>query len=726
MSADHPQPGEVVPPRTMTLRAHLLMLTLAILAPVMVFAVAVGYALVERDRETFRRGAEERALAMSTAVDTALASSLTTLEALATSPALDQDDLATFRDRAARVLATQPEWFNLHLALPSGQQVMNLGRPAGAALPDNAALDSQWQSVVQRGIPSISDLITGPVTQEWHFAARMPVRRDGSIRYILSAAVKPASIRELLERQNVPADWVAVVLDRSGRIVARTFEPEESVGKIASQSLRDALARSSSGWFRGMTIEGTAVYTPYRRSAETGWTFAMGIPASVVDAAAWRAGAALALGLLAAALIAIALARAIGRRITRPIVALAAATTAMRNGRPAEIKESASVAEIRMLESALRRSVEDLGARARLLDLAHDAILVRDAGDRIVFWNRGAEEIYGWRREEVAGKVTHEVLSTEFPEPLAALMQKLRLADQWSGELVHRTRDGRRIVVASRWAAERDSHGELVRVLEINNDVSERKRAELALKEADRAKDQFLATLGHELRNPLAALVNAAHVLKRAEPGRTTAADAVGVLERQTKHMTRLVGDLLDLSRLTMGKLVLHREAIELAAVVTETVQTWKARADAKQVSIVLQAPDGTAWIHADRDRIEQVLSNLLDNALKFSSGGGQVTVEMRIEGTDAVLRVSDRGAGIPAEALEQVFVHFAQGDEGRSRGGLGIGLAVVKQLVELHGGTVSAASNGVGHGATFTVRLPAILLAVEPARRTEAFGSVP
>ncbi|HEX5613238.1 MAG TPA: ATP-binding protein [Burkholderiales bacterium] len=710
----------------MSLRAHLLMLTLALLAPVMIFAVAVGYALVEQERETFRRGAEERTLAMSTAVDTALASSIATLQALATSPALDRNDLATFRDRAARVLAMQPQWFSIHLALPSGQQVMNLQLPEGGALPDNAALDSQWQSVVQRGAPSINDLIVGPATQEWHFTARLPVRRDGSIRYILSAAVKPDWIRALLDRQNVPADWVAVVLDKNGRIVARTFEPEQSVGKIASRSLRDALARSPSGWFRGTTIEGDAVYTPYRRSAETGWTFAMGIPASVVDAAAWRAGAALALGLLAAALIAIALARAIGNRIARPIVALASAATAMRNGQPAQITESATVAEIRMLETTLRSSVQDLGERARLLDLAQDAIVVSDASKRVLYWNRGAEAIYGWRREEVTGKILYEVLRTEFPEPLSRIMDELRLADQWSGELAQFTRDGRRIVVASRWAAERDRQGELARILEINSDVSERKRAEVALKEADRAKDQFLATLGHELRNPLAALVNAVHVLKRAEPGRATAADAIGVLERQTKHMTRLVGDLLDLSRLTMGKLVLHREATELMAVVAETARTWKARADTKQISIVLQAPGGAAWIHADRDRIEQVLSNLLDNALKFSDAGGQVTVEVRIEGTDAVLRVSDRGAGIPAEALEQVFTHFVQGDEGRSRGGLGIGLAVVKQLVELHGGTVSAASDGVGRGATFTVRLPAIARTVEPARRTEAFGSPP
>lgn len=692
----------------MTLRAYLLLLTLALLVPVITFATVVGYMLVERDRETFRRGAEERTLAMTTAVDARLASSISTLEALATLPALDQGDFATFRDRAVRVLATRPEWLSINLAMPAGQQVMNLARPGEGALPDNAAFDSQWRSVVERGVPAISDLITGPLTLEWHFAVRVPVRRNGSIKYVLSAAVKPASISDLLQRQNVPSDWVAVVLDKSGRIVARTFEADHSVGKVASQSLRDALAQSASGWFQGSTIEGSAVYTPYRRSGESGWTFAMGIPAAVVNAAAWRAAGLLVLGLLGSAAIAIVLARVIATRISRPLTALASATAAMRNGEAVDIKELATVAEIRTLETAFRVSIQELAERARLLDLAHDAIIVRDPNERIAYWNRGAEEIYGWHRDEVAWKIPHEVLRTEFPEPLASIMETLRRDGQWSGELVHYKRDGARIVVASRWALERGDGGISMRVLEINSDVTERKRAELALRETDRVKDQFLATLGHELRNPLAALVNSVHVLKHVEPGGATAIEALSVVERQTRQMTRLLGDLLDLTRITMGKLTLEHQPIDLTHVVAETIRTWKNKAESLQVGIAMRAR-GPIWVIGDRGRIEQVVSNLLDNALKFSSAGQQVSVDVRRDGTDAVLSVSDAGVGISAQAIDGSFKHFVQGEPGAKKGGLGIGLAVVKQLVEMHGGTVSAHSGGVGLGASFSVRLPAV-----------------
>jgi len=225
---------------------------------------------------------------------------------------------------------------------------------------------------------------------------------------------------------------------------------------------------------------------------------------------------------------------------------------------------------------------------------------------------------------------------------------------------------------------------------------------------ADRAKDEFLATLSHELRNPLAGLTAAAHVLNVADPGGDASAKARGVIDRQTKHMTRLIEDLLDISRVTMGKARLEREVFNLADTVSEVIAGWRAAGRLSRHPLALSlAP---VWVDADRARVEQILSNLLDNALKFTPAGGQLRVSLGRQDQDAVLQVADTGEGLAPDAVGRVFDLFMQVDQGRrGRGGLGLGLALVKRLVEMHGGAVSAASEGVGRGAVFTVRLPAV-----------------
>ena len=581
----------------MPLRAYLSFLTLATLLPVAVFAAVLAYFLVQQDRETFRRGAEARALAMITAVDTALAGDIATLESLATTQALDSASLDAFRQRAERVLATRPYWSTINVALPSGQQVVNLLRPPGAPLPDIAQYDPLWPSAVERQRPFISDLVTGPTTGRWDYAVRVPVVRDGGVKYVLSAVVKPEAISALLARQNLPADWVAVVLDRSERIVARTVDAEGALGKFASASLREALARSPSGWFRGTTIEGSPVYTPYRRSDVSGWAFAMGIPAHAVDAIAWRAGTLFGISLLAALALAFLLARVVGRRIARPISALAGATEAIGRGERVEVPAT-RIAELRTLEDAVRSAA-------------------------------GAQKV---------------------------------------------------------------------------------------LRDSDRAKDEFLAVLSHELRNPLAALSNAAHVLRVADGNGAIAAEARGVMERQLAHMAHLLDDLLDISRLTAGKITLEREPLDLAQAAAATVRAWRLTGRLRE-DVDLTLDTSPAWVDADPGRIEQVVANLLDNALKFTPAAGSVRVAVGSENGGVTLRVSNSGPGIAPEMLEHVFEPFRQGKD--AKGGMGLGLALVKRLVELHGGTASAQSAGPGQGATFTVRLPAISERQAPAGET-------
>ena len=234
-------------------------------------------------------------------------------------------------------------------------------------------------------------------------------------------------------------------------------------------------------------------------------------------------------------------------------------------------------------------------------------------------------------------------------------------------------------------------------------------REKQALQASDRAKDEFLAMLSHELRNPLAALTAAAHVLKLAQPSEAGAIKARAVVERQTKHMARLVGDLLDISRVAMGKVALERERLNLLEVVSNLLNVWRASGRLERHNIVLEVYP--VWTDADRARVEQILSNLLDNAVKFTPAGKRITVGVSREGDWALLRVCDEGAGLAPGTAERMFDLFVQGEGGlaRAKGGLGVGLALVKRLTELHGGAVSATSGGAGQGTTFVVRLPAV-----------------
>ena len=241
-------------------------------------------------------------------------------------------------------------------------------------------------------------------------------------------------------------------------------------------------------------------------------------------------------------------------------------------------------------------------------------------------------------------------------------------------------------------------------------DREERQRlAEQALRAADRAKDEFLAMLGHELRNPLASVSNAAQILKLSPHPSPLLRNVSEILARQVDHMTHLVDDLLEVGRITGGKIRLEREPLDLARSVGAVLEAWQAAGRFRHHQ--LHADLQPAWVSADRSRIEQVVINLLDNALKYTPAGGTIRVAVGRKGAEAALEVSDTGEGMSPELVGRVFDLFVQGERSLARepGGLGIGLTMVKRLVELHDGTVSAASSGPAQGATFTVVLPAI-----------------
>ncbi len=254
-----------------------------------------------------------------------------------------------------------------------------------------------------------------------------------------------------------------------------------------------------------------------------------------------------------------------------------------------------------------------------------------------------------------------------------------------------------------------DESGVPVRNVGVFFDDTERKAAEIALREADRRKDVFLATLAHELRNPLAPIRNAAQMLGSPKLGSEQLQWAQSVIQRQVKHMAWLLDDLLDVARITQGKLELKKQPITLNSVVDSAVEAARPLLDRKSHQFTVTLPAETLTLNADPLRLSQVLSNLLTNAAKYTDAGGHITLLGRMESGALSLSVKDNGIGIPAESLDGIFAMFSQveGAATRSEGGLGIGLALVKGLIELHGGTVEAKSEGLGRGSEFIVSLP-------------------
>ncbi len=263
----------------------------------------------------------------------------------------------------------------------------------------------------------------------------------------------------------------------------------------------------------------------------------------------------------------------------------------------------------------------------------------------------------------------------------------------------------------------RDGEGKLKYAVGVVVDITERKQAEKALKEADRRKDEFLATLAHELRNPLAPVRNALHVMKMPGASGPVVGQARDMAVRQVQHMARLLDDLLDVSRISRGKIELRKEVLDVTAAVNGSVEAVRPLFEERQHQLTVLLPEHSLRVEADSTRLEQVLTNLLNNAAKYTDAGGQVRLTAERDGGEVVLRVRDTGIGIAPEMLPKIFDLFVQADRrmDRSQGGVGIGLTLVKKLVELHGGRVAAHSRGLGQGSEFVVRLPATSDPAEP-----------
>ncbi len=368
-----------------------------------------------------------------------------------------------------------------------------------------------------------------------------------------------------------------------------------------------------------------------------------------------------------------------------------------------------------------KRAEEERTRLAAIVESSDDAIVSKTLEGIIMSWNRGAERLFGYTPREAIGQPITLIIPPERMEEERRILGCLRDGMRMEPfETVRLAKNGRRIDISLAVSPVRNAAGQVVGASKVARDITERKHAENSLREADRKKDEFIALLAHELRNPLAPIRNGLQVMRLAREDAKAIAQDRDMMDRQLSHMVRLVDDLLDVSRINQSKMELRRSRVLLTDVVMSAVETAQPMIDAKRLELTISLPQMPVYLDADLTRLAQVFSNLLTNSVKFTETGGRIWLSAERRGDGVEVTVRDTGIGIPRESLGNIFDMFSQVDRSveRSTGGLGIGLALVKGLVEMHGGTVAAASDGPGQGSTFTVTLPI------QTTRTELLGT--
>jgi PAS domain S-box-containing protein len=581
----------------------------------------------------------------------------------------------------------------------------------------------------------------------------VPVVRSGEVRSVLAAQIRSTSLSDILRRQNPPPNGVIAVVDGASQIMARTRREAELVGKPPSPDFSAMLTRTSEGSWRSTLLEGIPAYASMSRSPVTGWTVGIGLPVSELErpirGSMWQLGlvgvATLAIGVLCALVL--------SGFIVRALTGAATAARALARGEPV-IPRRSRIAEVDEMSTGLLEAATILDARIRERDQAllaervarsasekdearlnvtlrsiGDAVITTDPAGTVTMLNPVAQALTGWTEAAAVGQPIETVFSIVEEEtgrpvenPVSKVFREGRIV-ALANHTVLMARDGRQTSIEDSAAPIRAADGTLIGIVLVFRDASDRREAERhrqallqreqdARREAEalsRSKDEFVATVSHELRTPLNAIFGWVRLLRSGNLNDAQRAHALEVVERNTRAQAQLIEDLLDMSRIITGNLRLEMRRVDLANVVRSAVDSVKPAAEAKELGLSLELDPRVGPISGDADRLQQVVWNLLTNCVKFTPRGGRIAVSLHAEGTDAVLRVSDSGIGIAPDLLPHVFERFRQGTSSASRahGGLGIGLALVRHLTELHGGTATAESAGEGRGSTFTVRIP-------------------
>ena len=384
------------------------------------------------------------------------------------------------------------------------------------------------------------------------------------------------------------------------------------------------------------------------------------------------------------------------------------------------------VTERRRLEKQAIEQAEAARKLAAIVDSSEDAIISKTLDGIIQSWNAAAERIFGYAADEAVGRPITMLFPADRLDEEERIVARIRSGERVEHfDTVRLRKDGTAIPISLTISPIKDGEGRIIGASKIARDITERKRLEdelrqvaAELSDANRQKDEFLATLAHELRNPLAPLRNALQII-RLSPDRDAREQARSLMERQLGQMVRLVDDLMDVSRITRGKVELRKERVQLSAVVGSAVETSRPLIEQMGHELTVRLPKHPVVVDADPTRLAQVFANLLNNAAKYSDRGGHIWLTAERQGSDVVVSVKDTGIGIPPDKLTSIFDMFSQVDRSleKAQGGLGIGLTLVRRLVEMHDGRVEARSEGIGRGSEFVVRLPVVVEASVPQR---------
>jgi PAS domain S-box-containing protein len=353
---------------------------------------------------------------------------------------------------------------------------------------------------------------------------------------------------------------------------------------------------------------------------------------------------------------------------------------------------------------------------AAIVDSSDDAIISKNLDGVVTSWNRGAERIFGYEAHEMIGESILRLIPPDRQEEEPSILRKLRAGERIDHyETVRLRKDGSQVDVSLTISPVRRPDGEIVGASKIARDITQQKLAMRKLSEAnenlaraDRMKVEFISTLSHELRTPLTSIVGWIQMLKD-DPNPDDLGQGLEVIERNVRVQSQLINDLLDMSRIETGKMTLDLQRLDLPAAVSAAMDAVRPTAEAKDVRLTSAFGSVNGIVMGDRNRIQQIVWNLLTNAVKFTPRAGRIHVTVERVNSHVEVSVTDTGAGIAPEFLHRIFERFTQADSTTTRkyGGLGIGLSIAKHLVELHGGTIAAKSRGIGQGATFCIQLP-------------------
>ena len=718
----------LTPPRS--LRSTLILLVVIAFVPLLAFAIAMVVLAARDERAVFERGAKERTRALVTALDAELRSSMTALEAAAASRHLDSGDLRVFYDEASRVLKSQSQWRTIILTLPSGQSVLNLLRPLGAELSPVVEQRS-FNQVLNTRKPAVGDLLFGPLTRDHNFIIRVPVIRDGTIKYVLSAVIDTQSIKALLSTQQLPPNWIGVALDANRRFVARTVESERSVGQLASESLRAAVDRSSEGWFRGTTVEGWDVYTPFSRSSFSGWTVALGIPADFVDATLRRSLIYLVLlggGLAALSLL---IAWLLSTRTAASIKSLAIMAQEVGSGRnpttdvvPSQITEVEAVREAFVTANRLLREQSEEKARIAIrlqLALSSGNIGVHE-------WHPQTNEfIWDDRMRAHWGLSPGTLITSDIflrgihPDDRAKMQAALDRALDPSGDGQYRA-EYRVIGIddhIERWIESRSQvvfeNDRPIRLSGTTIEITQQKafQAELERQVQDRTArlqetigelEAFSYSISHDMRAPLRAMEGYAKALvvdyqDRLDPVGRAWLDRIS---RSAHRLDSLIKDVLAYSRVAKGEIELS--PVDVEGLIEDIIATHP-EFQPVQARIVVEKPLHRVLGH--EAYLTQCVSNLLSNAIKFGRDGVAPVILIRSERLDGKVRLwfEDNGVGIDPAHQERIFQIFGQVYPEERYSGTGIGLAIVRKAAQRMNGEVGVESQ-LDKGSRFWLTL--------------------